>query len=466
MKEKKKIAFPDGIAIVMMMVVFVWLLSFIIPSGAYDRIADAATGRKIVDAASFHFVEKEYLGIMDLLTALHNGFVGAADINFLMFLVGGAFSVARKIGILDKFIKKTAYKLRNHQVLVIPLMMLLISLIDNFIGTPEICMIFIPVFMPLFLSLGFDTMTACGAVLISEMIGFTVSFANPFTVIVGQKLAGLPLYSGFGFRFAAWAVTMAFAIAFVMRYAKKVQADPTKSLVYGDPIPGNVGQIEIEDATFTKRQLWAGISFVGIFAVMLVCVIFFNMVNIEQMNAFFLLLCIIPGVVAGLSSKELVGAIVDGCRSVMYGALIVSAARGISVILSASGIMDTVVYYLASAVGKLPTMLAVIGMQLVQSVFNIFIPSGSGQAIVTLPILLPISDIMGITNQTAIFAFQYGDGLANIIAPNSGILFACLALGGITYGKWLKFFGKFFIFLNLLSFVTLMIAQLIQWGPF
>ena len=294
MKEKKEIKqmrFPDGITIVFMIVVFVWLLSFVIPSGVYDRIPDEATGRNIVDATSFHFVEKEYLGIMDLLTAVHNGFV-------------------------------------------------------------------------------------------------------------------------------------------------------------------------------TGRQKAAGATFILIFLAMLFCVVALGMTELSQINAFFFLLCIVPGVVAGLSSKELVKAIVEGCRSVLYGALVVSVARGVSVILTDANVMDSVVYYLSSLVEGLPPVFGIVGMQLLQTIFNFFIPSGSRQAIVTLPILLPIADIMGLSHQATVFAFQYGDGLANIITPNSGILFASLGLAGITYNKWLKWFGKFFLFLNLLSFVTLMVAQLIHWGPF
>ncbi len=470
MSEKaiaKKPHFPDGMAIVMSFTLLAWLLSFVIPSGTFERIADPVTGRNIVDAASFHFVDKSYLSLIDLLSSLHNGFVSASDMIIMTFLIGGAFSVARKIGIIDIMIKRLAYHMRNKSIWVIPMMMILISLMENFLGTPEICLIFIPILMPLFLSLGFDAMTACGAVLISECIGFTVSFANPFTVIIGQKLAGLPLYSGFAFRFIAWALSLAVAILFVASYGKKVQANPAKSLVY-DPAASSaaVAGFQVEDAAFTLRQKLAGIAFLLIFSGMLISIIFFEMLDIAQMDAFFLLMCIVPGMIAGLSSKELVDAVMKGAKSVMYGAFMMAVARSVSTILTASGTVDTIVYYLSGAVSQLPSYLAVIGMQLVQSVMNFVIPSGSGQAIVTLPILLPLSDVVGITNQTAIIAFQYGDGLANIIVPNSGILFACLALGNITYNKWLKWFGKFFIFQNIMSFGVLIIAHLIQWGPF
>lgn len=467
-KLKKKRAFPDCFIILFLLIVVVWLASFVIPSGEYMRYYDETTGREIVDASSFHFVEKEKLGIFDLLTSVHDGFVQASDIIIMTFLIGAAFGVIKKVGVIDLAVKKLAYRFRNKGLLVIPLLMFVFSLVDIFTGTCELCMIYVPIIFPLILALGFDPIVACATALVGSAVGFTAAFANPFTVVISQKMAGLPLYSGALYRIIVYVCVFAVAAAYIMHYAKKVRKDPTKSIVY-DPnkpwITGD-GKAEMEEVKFTGRQKAAGISFLAVFAAMITAVVAFGMGDFNQLDAFFLLLCIIPGICGGLSGKELVDGILEGCANMLYGALLIGVARGVSVIMANGGIMDTIVYALATVVQKLPTFMVPIGMQIVQNLINFLIPSGSGQAVVTMPIMLPLADVTGVTRQTAILAYQWGDGLSNIFWPTMGYMIASIGFAGVTYDKWMKWLWKLFLLLTACGWVALVIAQLMNWGPF
>lgn len=465
--RKKKKEFPDCFIILTLLIVVVWLASFIIPSGEYTRTYDEATGREIVDATSFHFVEKDNLTVFDLLTSIHDGFVQASDIIIMTLLIGAAFGVIKKIGVIDLAVKKLAYRFRNKGLLLIPILMFVFSQVDNFTGTCELCMIYVPIIYPLIIALGFDPITACATALVGSAVGFTAAFANPFTVIVSQKLAGLPLYSGALFRIVVYIFTFTVAALYVCNYARKVRKDPTKSIVYNPNKPWAAASMDdIEDVKFTKRQIAAGIGFLAVFAAMIIAVIAFGMGNFNQLDAFFLLLCIIPGVLGGLSSRELVDGIMEGCTSMLYGALLIGVARGVSVIMANGGIMDTIVYGLASVVQKLPSALTAIGMQIVQNLINFLIPSGSGQAVVTMPIMLPLADVTGVTRQTAILAFQWGDGLSNIFWPTMGYTIASIGFAGVTYDRWMKWLWKPFILLTLCGWLALIVAQFIGWGPF
>lgn len=467
LEKKKKREFPDCFIILFLLIVVVWAASFIIPSGEYARYYDETTGRQVVDATSFAFVEKENLGIFDLLTAVHDGFVQAADIIIMTLLIGAAFGVIKKIGVIDLAVKKLAFRFKDKGLLVIPILMFVFSQVDNFTGTCELCMIYVPVIYPLIIALGFDPITACATALIGSAVGFTAAFANPFTVIISQKLAGLPLYSGALFRIAVYVCTFAVAALYVCNYAKKVRKDPTKSIMYNPDKPwGSASISDIEDVKFTKQQTAAGIGFLAVFAAMIFAVVAFGMGDFNQLDAFFLLLCIVPGILGGLSSKELVDGIMEGCCNMLYGALLIGVARGVSVIMANGGIMDTIVYALATVVQKLPPFMTAIGMQIVQNLINFLIPSGSGQAVVTMPIMLPLADVTGVTRQTAILAYQWGDGLSNIFWPTMGYMIASIGFAGVSYDKWIKWLWKPFILLTLCGWVALVIAQFIGWGPF
>ena len=233
MKEKKGFQMPHTMAILFCCLIFIAILTYIIPAGSYERIVNS-TGRSVVDPESFQYIESAPVSPMGVLRSISSGFSGAASILAMTFFSGGAIMILRRINVIDEAMSALARKFEGRGLLVIPVLMTVFALIDNFIGTPELCMVYIPIVMPLMFRLGFDSITTMATVVLGSAVGFSAAFANPFTVIIGQQICELPLYSGWQLRVIGMIVMLAIGILYVTRYAKKVLADPTVSSVYAE----------------------------------------------------------------------------------------------------------------------------------------------------------------------------------------------------------------------------------------
>lgn len=465
--KRKKLKVPHIFIILYVIILAVSILSYVIPAGQYDRVFDESTGRDIIDPSSYHLVEPNPAGIMDFLKAFPTGFVEAGWVVVLTFCVCGGFFVVNKTGAIGGVISWLAKKMKNKGIMLIPILMIVFAGIDCFIGMCELTMVYVPIILPLMLMLGFDSMTACATALCGSAIGFTSALANPFTTIVGQSIAGLPLLSGWGFRLISLVVVGAVGIAFVMRYAKKVRDTPTLSLVYEEDkaLRAELEQEMSRDYTLNLRQKLAGLSALAMFIIMIIGVFSWGW-DMPEIGGIFMGMAIVSGIISGMSGEEICESFLEGCHQVLLGALIVGISRGVSVIMSGALISDTIIHGLASVLQHLPGAITAVGMLIVQTIMNFLIPSGSGQAVVTMPIMAPLADLLGVTRQTAVLALQYGDGFSNIFYPVSGYFMATLALGRVPYEKWIKTMLPLFGIWTAVAAVFMVIAQLIQWGPF
>lgn len=466
--RKKLFKLPHTFIILTVFILIMSILSYIIPAGIYERfIAD--DGRAVVDPNTFHYIKNTPVTLMQFLTSIPQGFVEAGFIIALTLCVGAGVAVVQKIGVIPAAVEYLAVKFKDKGIWVIPILMFIFSMSDAFIGVNEMCLIYIPIIMPLILRLGFDSITACAVALCGSAAGFSAAITNPFTIAIGQKISGLPLYSGWQFRVFTYFVTLSIGIIYIIRYAKKIQINPQLSSVFEeDKIKREklLNNEEIkEHKQLNQRQKLAGIYSVLMISGMLVGVLVFKW-DMPQMCAMFLAIGVGAGMIAGLDGNSICETLLTGCSDMLMGAVIIGIARGISVVMTAGNMIDTIVHFFAQMLQNFPASLTAIGMLLVVTLMNFLIPSGSGKAVVLFPILSPLADVVGVTRQTAILAYQFGDGFSNIIYPTSGYFMACISNAGVPWQKWVKFFTPLFAIWTGIAAVYLIIAQLINYGPF
>ncbi|HIW37987.1 MAG TPA: TIGR00366 family protein [Candidatus Jeotgalicoccus stercoravium] len=439
--------------------------TYLIPAGEFDRV-EIEGGRTAVDPESFRYTEATPTSLIDFVTAIPRGLIDAGEVVFFTLIIGGMFMVLRESGIIEIAVDKLARKFSKRSILIIPVLVTVFASIATLIGTAELSLVYIPVIIPLIIALGYDSMTAAAIALCGTVVGYTVGVLNPVNTGLAQTISEIPTFSGLGFRLVLFVVVLIVASLFVMRYAKKVQQNPEASLVYEEDSEKRETYSSIADHEPLKangRQLAGAVVIVLFFLVLIWGVTTQGWFMIE-MAGLFIIMGITVGLVAGMNLTAISEAFTKGFRDVLMGAIIVGLARSIAVILEDGQVMDTIVNGLGSVVGGLPPVFAAAGMYFVQLIINFIIPSGSGQALVTMPIMAPLSDMLGVTRQTAVLAFQLGDGFAHILYPTSGYFMAALAIAGVEWHKWIKFFLPLFLILMGISLVALIVAQSIGWS--
>ncbi len=464
-KKKKGIQMPHTVAILFCCLLFVALLTYIIPAGNYNRVENE-TGTTVVDPNSFEYTDSSPVTPMGVLTSISNGFKGSASILALTLFSSGSIILLRKIGVIDAAMSALARKMEGKGIWVIPVLMTVFALIDNFIGTPELCMIYIPIVMPLMFRLGFDSITTMATVVLGSAAGFTGAISNPFTVAIGQKVCDLPLYSGWQFRIVVLFVVLLLGIIYVMNYARKVQKDPSYSSMYMADAAKRAEFLGKENnQTLTGRQKAAGIYAVIVFVSAMVGIIAFHW-DMPEMTGMFLLMGIGAGFISGMGTRQICVTFIDGCKETMAGVVFITLARATYVVMTEGNIIDTIVHGMAGMLNKLPSQLTIVGVLLAVTILNFFVSSGSGKAVMLFPLLSPLADLCGITRQTAVLAYQFGDGFTNMFWPTNGVQGACLGITGIPWNKWARFYFPLLCIWYIAAIAFLLIAQAIQFGPF
>lgn len=437
------------------------LLTYIVTPGEYDRTD--VDGRSVVVADTYKQVEPAHLGLMDFIGSFHKGMVEAADIIFFVLIIGGAFGVIVATDAIEAFIVSASRKLGNREKWLIPIMMLFFAAGGSLIGMAEETLVYIPILIPLALSLGFDVITGAAIVIVGASIGFTTAVMNPFNVGVAQGIAELPMFSGIGFRIVLFVVMYLVGVWFVTRYAMKVKQDPDKGF-FGD---GRYSKVDMssKDIVFTGKHKAILLLFLLNFVVIGFGVIKFGWFMTE-IAGLFILLSVIVGFIVKLDPNTFVDKFMDGSRGVITGALIIGVAKAIAVILTDGRIIDTLLYGAVSMLDSVPAALSAVGIYIFQGLINFIVPSGSGQAALTMPIMAPLADLVGVTRQTAVLAFSIADGIGNIIFPTSGYFMAGLALAGIPWSRWAKWIMPLIIIQVIIGLAAVLVAHAINYGPF
>jgi len=316
------------------------------------------------------------------------------------------------------------------------------------------------------IALGYDSMVAVAIALVATTAGFTTGFLNPINTGLGQKLSGLPVFSGLELRIVAFIVFVLIGVVYIIRYAQKVKKNPMDSLVYEEDSKKR-SQYHLASTSIgykaTSRQKLASALLFVFFGLLVYGVLAQGWFMLE-MAGLFIVMGIVVGSTSGLTLSEICEGFNEGFREVLVGAFIVGVARAVAVVMEDGLVMDTIVNSLSMIVGEFPAVFSAIGMFILQMLFNFLVPSGSGQALVTMPIMAPLSDLIGVTRQTAVLAYQFGDGIGNILYPTSGYFMATLALAGVSWQKWVRFYLPLFSIWFVVAIIFLIFAQLIQWN--
>jgi uncharacterized ion transporter superfamily protein YfcC len=459
---------PNTYFLIFSIIIITAVLTWIIPSGEYNR--SAMDGREIVVAGSFHSVESNPQGIGAILMAPIRGFTNksAALIVGFILIVGGVFAILAKTKAIDAAIMAVAKahdKSPIIEMLYIPIFMVIFSLGGGSFGMGEEVIPFILIFVPLTLALGYDSIVGVAIPFVGAGAGFAGAFLNPFTIGIAQQIADLPLFSGIGYRIISWIICTAVAIAFVMMYAAKIKKRPEKSLTFDmdEEKRKNLHIGDLENfkgiSKGHKLALWTfALGMVG----MVIGVLKYQW-YIEEICAVFFLTGIIVGIVGRLSMKEFTDAFVSGARDMVGTALIIVLARGILIIAEDGRIIDTMLFGLANSIKNLHPIISSQAMFVIHSIINFFVPSGSAKAALTMPIMIPLADIVGVTRQTAVLAFQFGDGFSNMIVPTSAITMGVLTLSGISWEKWARWIIPLEIIFLIVGFILLIPPFIMEW---
>ena len=371
----------------------------------------------------------------------------------------GCLLLSRGLESSTSVLEKLANTFANRGLIVIPILMIPFALITAFTSQIELSLIYLPAILPLILRLGFDKVTAAATVLIATVAGFTLGITSPANVGVAQQVSQLPLYSGMNYRIIMLITILTIGIFYVMRYAKKVRDNPELSVTYDEyeRIQNNVVEDNGEQKA-TKRQIAASFILLIAFGVLIYGLLVHGW-YFRELAGLYILIGVAVGIVGGLNGTQIAESFVEGFKNIILGALVVGIARGIAVVLNDGNIMDTLIYAAGNVVASMPSEITAVIMFVVQGIINFFIPSGSGQAMVTMPIMSGLADLSGVTRQVAVLAFLFGDGFANIFYPTSGYFMAALAIAGIAWEKWVKFIWKLLLIWYSLAIVFLLIAQ-------
>ena len=462
---KKKFVFPNTYVIIILMMIVAVLLTWIIPSGEFERVKDEVSKQSIIIPGTFKYIENNPISFLQIPVYIMKGLAKASDIVFLVIIVGGAFNIIIETGMFQSFAGRLTKVFSNKEVLIIPAFSTIFALacttmgVNTFIG-------FAPIAVIIARSIGYDAIVGVSMVALGGAIGFSTGTFNPFTTGVAQSIAGLPIFSGVGYRFICLVVFLIVTNIYIIWYAKKVKANPEASVVY--EMEQENKKVEVSEKQHDKIEGRHYLVLLIVIACFVLLV--YGSQNwkwkLQENAAMFLWMGVLSGFAYGFGPSRIAEEFTKGAKKLVYGALMIGMANGISLILADGKILDTTVQYLGGLLVVLPSHSQAAGMFLMQLLINGLITSGSGQAAATMPIMLPVADIIGMTKQTAVLAFNFGDGLSNYILPTSSALMGFIAMVGISYSNWMKFMWRLFLIWTVVGAVLVIVANSINYGPF
>lgn len=465
--KKKYFSVPHVYVLLLIIIFICGVLSYIIPAGVYDMTTVEISGveREVINPETFKYIDKTPVSLMEFLSSVPRGMQEAAQSIFFLFIAGGSFAVVQATGAIEAGLGILTGRTRGREHLIIPIVMVIFGLCGSLAGIAEETLPFIPIFVSLFIALGYDSITGVAVILCGSGAGIAGAFLNPFTVGVAQEIAGLPAFSGILFRIVLFAIMMAVTVWYVMRYANKVKKKPEiSSMLEIDRERKNKLKFDnIHEFGIREKVIIA--VFVGSIFLLIFGVLEWGW-YMDEIAALFFGMGIVSGIIGKLSFNEFANSLGTGMANVAAGALVVGFSQGILVILTDGNILHTILHYAASELNEVSASFPVLGQYIFQSFLNFLVPSGPGQAAISIPILSSYGDMLGVTRQTTCVVFQLGDGISNIFMPTSGYFVAGLSLARIPWGKWIRWVFPMIFVQYLVGAVAVIVAQCIELGPF
>jgi uncharacterized ion transporter superfamily protein YfcC len=466
---RKVFRLPHTLVLIFILLLGVYLLSLLIPSGEFQRVKKdfQGVGRQVTLPGTYRQIEKKSLGPEWLVIAPVRGFADGVLIISLVFIFGGVINVMQKTGAIEAGIQRlSAFFTRRRKLkrLVIPALMIVFSLAGSTYGMSEESIPFVLIFIPLAMSLGYDSIVGVSIPFLGAAAGFAAACFNPFTVGIAQGFSDLPLYSGLGYRLVLWLLGTAIIVAYVMIYAEKIRKNPELSPVRELDRGRNTEGGTVAAPAWGRPQK-SVLLILGAGMVLLVYGILVEKWYMEEIAALFLAMGLLSGFAGRLAPSQMAENFVAGARDMMNVAFIIALGRAVLIILQQALVLDTILYYSASLIAAMPRLLTAQIMFLTQSVINFFIHSGTAQAALTMPVMAPLSDLIGITRQTTVLSFQLCE-FVNPILPTSAVTMGVLGVARIPWEKWAKWFLPLMLILMVFSLLALVPPVLMHWGPF
>jgi uncharacterized ion transporter superfamily protein YfcC len=452
-KDEKKgflanFKFPSAYTILFALIAFVALLTWIVPAGQYDRVMDENLGKEVPVTGTYQQVENNPQGIVDIFLAPidglydHNTYeAGAIDVSLFILVIGGFLGLVTKTGAIDAGIERVTARLKGKEEWMIPILMALFAAGGTIYGMAEESLPFYTLLVPVMIAARFDPVVAAATVLLGAGIGTLGSTINPFATVIAANAAGIPFTDGIMLRASILVIGWFICVAYVMRYAKMVQADQSKSIVYDKYEENKAFFLGDKDAqgslefTTTRKVILA--VFAAAFGVMIYGVAVAGW-WMAEISAMFIAASIIVGLIARMSEEDLTSSFIDGARDLLGVALIIGIARGIVVIMDRGMITDTILFTAENAVTGLSSILFINVMYWLEILLSFLVPSSSGLAVLTMPIMAPLADFAGVSRDLVVTAYQSASGIVNLVTPTSAVVMGGLAIAKVPYVRWLK----------------------------
>lgn len=461
---KQNIKMPHTYVIIFIIILIAVALTWIVPAGEYLRLENEQ-GINVIDPQQFSYMVSSPVNPFSIGGHIVEGFISNIDLLLVILFAGGAFHLITLSGAVQASIAKVAKKFSSRLGIFIPILTTVFALICTMQGV-NLFIAFAPITVMISLALGLDSIVGAAIILLGGAVGFSTGTLQISTTVLSQKITGLPLYSGIGFRWFCFFVFLVVTNIYLVRYAKKIKENPMLSPMY-DLDKDNEFNKELSLDSFGTMTLRRWLVLLAL--VVTVVAIVYGGIALEwdlvDNASAFIWLTIIVGFLAGFSPSEIAKEFTVGCKKMLSAAIIIGLARSIGSILTAGHIIDTIVHFLATGLNYVPSFLQGTAMLITNVIVNVFITSGSGQASVVMPIMGPLADLIGMTRQTAVLAFNFGDGFCNYILPTSTALMGILGASNIPYDRWMKFMWKLFLIWMVVGSVLIMIAQAIHLGP-
>ena len=463
LKKKKGITLPHIYILLFSIIVVCTILTWILPAGEFDRVVNEATGRTVAVAGTFHTVEQSPVGIFQMFQAIYNGMCDAGSVTFFVFISYASINIIISSGAFNGLVAGLLKVFKGKaRVAIIPIFMFIVGIASSTIGLFEEWFPFVPVFAGIAVAMGFDAIVVMAIVAFGAAMGYSGAMMNPFTVGVAQGIAEVAPMSGMGYRFFCHMALLVVGSALTIRYALKIQADPSKSLVYGETEHITMSEDDVQNSPFGIREkLVLLILLGGIIAIVYGCKVYGW--YFAELSAVFVIMGILSAIVMGWGPNKIGELYSKGFTDIAMACMMIGLARGILMVLQAGNIIDTVVYYFSLPLAAFPSWFCGVAMLAMQTLLNFLIPSGSGQAATSMPIMAPLSDLLGVSRDTAVLAFQFGDGLSNVLWPTA-FPAVMAGLAGIKVEKWWKFAIPVGVALFLTQAVLMILAVVTGFG--
>lgn len=473
-KAKKKLKMPSSFTIIIAIIIFVAILSYLLPGGAYEYV-DPTASTLVPIPGTFHTVPANMQGIGDIIMAPVNGFMDAVDIILYTLVIGGFLAIIMKTGAMDAGIGHVVKSLSGKEQLLVPILMLVFAVAGATFGIEEETLPFFPVLIPVFIAAGYDTLTGLSVIKIGAALGVMGSLANPFAVAIASRFAGISMADGIGIRLVLLAIYIPGGIIFTMRYAAKIKKDPTKSLVYAQAEENR--KFFLKEAAEAhelpkldlKRKLILlvfGLSFVT----MIWGVLPWDELNITiwptmhwwfgELSGIFLTASIIVAVIARIGEEEFLETFINGAKDLLGVAIIIGVARGVAVIMNNALITDTILNGGETMLAHASSVIFAVLSYVIYMVLSFFIPSSSGLATLSMGIMAPLADFAKVGREIVVIAYASANAMISLIAPTCGLLMGVLTMTRTSFATWIQFVWKFLLFIALATVAVLAVAVL------